>query len=64
MGYLGYVQETLPEHAGMFRKSKAQLELQLARDVEVSKNGFCKYNTSKKGRVREMWTHCPVEFGT
>lgn len=54
MGYLGYVQETLPEHAGMFRKSKAQLELQLARDVEVSKNSFCKYNTSKKGRVREM----------
>lgn len=54
MGYLGCMQKTLPEHAGMFRKAKAQLELQLARDVKVVKNSFYKYITSKKGRVREM----------
>lgn len=64
MGYLGYTQEILPKHAGMSGKTKAQLELQLARDVKVKKKSFSKYITSKMGKLRKMQTHCPVEFGT
>lgn len=36
----GYIQEILPENAGVFGKAKAQLKLQLARDMKVNKNNF------------------------
>lgn len=68
MGYPGYTQEVRSEPAGMFGKTKAQLELQLARDVKVKKNSFSKNVSSKKGKLRKckltaQWNLGPSDQG-
>lgn len=39
------------------RKTKAQMELKLSRNVKDNKDSFCKY-TDDKRKAGELWAHC------